>query len=504
MPPTRTRSASEGERSADSIPGGVFWSLRPRWRFGFVNLSPTDPASVVHWPSHYAKSATNLDSAIANKPPGQAQWGNFHRFSGLRWLVGLFLLTSTDLPADVVKLTDGGEIRGLVKSPAGKPRKDQPVEFDEVVVESLTGAEIAVAREQVAFITKRPRVVEEYESLARRIANTVEARWELAEWCRKHALTEPRKEQLQRILELDPEHKPSHYGLGHRRQGDKWTTPEEADAELLASGYVRYKGRLVTTLERDLLESNTTRQREQNEWRPKIRLWLGWITGRDAPKRADAIVKFRELRDPDAVPAIVDFLLGDANAEVRRLAVQTLAQIDGQAPVPALVRVALIDADQSLQSGAFSVLTEDQRTAAVPIIERALRDESNLIVRRAAILLGKCGVRQAIPSLIDALATSHKMRVPQAPAYAVGFNRDGSQGNSSSGLPPDVEAALRTGQLPYGVSIDTSNVRAPPVKWVTVRVPLQNAEALDALRTLSHQDFGYDKRAWRLWWQAQL
>ena len=106
--------------------------------------------------------------------------------------------------------------------------------------------------------------------------------------------------------------------------------------------------------------------------------------------------------------------------------------------------------------------------------------------------------------LIDALATSHKMRVPQGPAYAVGFNRNGTQGNLNSGLPPDVEAALRSGQLPYGVVIDNSNVRAPPVKWVTVRVPLQNSEVLDALRTLSQQNFGYDKRAWRLWWQAQL
>ena len=427
-----------------------------------------------------------------------------HRWSLSLWFAGMSLLASADLPADVVKLTDGGEIRGLVKFPAGKPRKDQVTESDEVVVESLTGAEITVAREQVAFITKRPRAVEEYESLARRVADTVDGRWQLAEWCRQHGLTEPRKEQLQRLLELDPEHKPAHYGLGHRRQGTKWTSPDEEDAELLAAGYVRYKGRLITTIERDLMESNTTRHREQNDWRPKIRLWLGWITGRDAPRRADAIVKFRELRDPDAVPAIVDFLLGDANIEVRRLAVQTLSQFDGQPPVPALVRVALSDADPSLQSSAFSAFTAEQRAAAVPIIERALRDESNLIVRRAAILLGKCGVRQAIPSLVEALATSHKMRVPQGPAFAVGFNRDGSQGSSRSGLPPDVEAALRTGQLPYGVVIDNSNVRAPPVKWVTVRVPLQNSEVLDALRTLSQQDFGYDKRAWRLWWQAQL
>ena len=427
-----------------------------------------------------------------------------YRWSIVMAFASVLLLTASDVFADVVKLTDGGEIRGLVKSPGSKGRKDQVAESDEVIVESLSGAEIAVAREHVAFITKRPRAVEEYESLVRRVADTVEARWQLAEWCRQHGLVESRKEQLRHILELDPDHKPAHYGLGHHLNGKQWTTPEETDAELLASGYVRHKGRLMTTIERDLLEASTSRLREQNEWRPKIRLWLGWITGRDAAKRADAIVKFRELRDPDAVPAIVDFLIGDANIEVRRLAVQTLSQIDGQPPIPALVRVALGDADQSLQSGAFGALTAEQRTAAVPIIERALRDESNLIVRRAAILLGKCGVRQAIPALIDALATSHKMRVPQGPAYGASFNRNGSMTGSGSGLPPDVEAAMRTGQLPYGVVIDNSNVRAPPVKWVTVRVPLQNTESLEALRALSHQNFGYDKRAWRLWWQSQL
>ena len=419
-------------------------------------------------------------------------------------LSSLGLLPLGTLRADVIKLKDGGEIRGTVKPADPKARREKVAGADDLVIESLTGAEIVVAREEVVFITKRPRNVEEYESLARRVADTVEARWELAEWCRKHGLTDARKEQLSHLLELDPEHKPAHYGLSHRRQGNTWVTPEEADAELLAAGYVRYKGRLITTLERDLLENGVTRQQEQKEWWPKIRLWLGWLNGRDAAKRADAVVKFRELRDPDAIPAIVEFLLGDANADLRRLAVQTLAQMEGTVAVPALARVAMSDVEPALQSSAFQVLSDEQRAAAVPFFQRALRDESNLIVRRAAILLGRCGVRQAIPSLIEALATSHKIRVPQGPAYAASFNRNGSMAGSGSVLPPEVEAAMRAGQLPYGVVINNSNAPAVPVKWVTVRLPLQNSEALEALRTLSQQDFGFDKRAWRLWWQAQL
>ncbi|MFM9966581.1 MAG: HEAT repeat domain-containing protein [Planctomycetaceae bacterium] len=415
----------------------------------------------------------------------------------------LIALASSELSADVVKLKDGGEIRGTVKPTDPKTRRDKNAAA-EIVIESLTGAEIVVAREEVVFITKRPRNVEEYESLARRVEDTVEARWQLAEWCRQHGLTDARKEQLNRIIELDPEHKPARKALAHRWQGNSWITPEEADAELLASGYVRYKGRLITTLERDLLESNATRQQEQSEWRPKIRLWLVWLNSRDNARRADALVKFRELRDPDAIPAIADLLLGDANADLRRLAVQSLAQMEGTAAVPALARVALSDADPTLQSTAFQSLSAEQRAAAVPFFQRALRDESNLIVRRAALLLGRSGVRQAIPTLIEALATSHKIRLPQGPAYAASFNRNGSTGGSGSALPPEVEAAMRAGQLPYGAVIDNSGTPAPPVKWVTIRVPLANLEALDALRTLTQQNFGYDKRAWRLWWQAQL
>lgn len=406
--------------------------------------------------------------------------------------------------ADVVKLKDGGEIRGTVKPADPKARREKGAEPEDLVIESLTGAEIVVAREEVVFITKRPRNVEEYESLARRVADTVEARWELAEWCRKHGLTDARKEQLNRILELDPEHKPAHYGLNHHRQGNTWVSPEEADAELLAAGYVRYKGRLITTLERDLLESGVTRQQEQNEWRPKIRFWLIGLNSRDAARRADAVVKFRELRDPDAIPAIVDFMLSDANVELRRLAVQTLVQMEGTVAVPALVRVALSDADQSLQSSTAQSMSDEQRAAAVPFYQRALRDESNMIVRRASVLLGRSGARQVIPTLIEALATSHKIRVPQGPAYAASFNRNGSMAGPESVLPPEIEAAMRAGQLPYGVVIDNSNRPAAPVKWVTVRVPLQNVETLEALRTLTQQDFGYDKRAWRLWWQAQM
>lgn len=402
--------------------------------------------------------------------------------------------------SDVIKLQNGGEVRGVVRFPNSKNKEESPQ--DAVVIETLSGGEVVILATDISFVTKRPRIVEEYESLARHVVNSVEAHWQLSEWCRQHGLGEPRKEQLQRILELDPEHKQARYGLGHRRQDNRWVSPDEIEAELLETGFVKHKGRIISTLERDRLTTDESRLASQNLWRPKIRLWHGWLLGRDARKQGDALAKFRELHDADAVPALVDFMLGDPKADVRRLAIETLSQIDGDAAVFALARAALGDADYQLRNIAFEALSESQRKTAAPIFERALKDEANGVVQRAAVLLSRIGSRAAVPALIVALATSHKVRVPMQQGIATGFQRDGSAA-TQSGLPLDVQEAMRAGQLPYGVSVQQSGGVQPSVKWVTIRRPQQNSEVLQALRTLTEKDFGYDQRAWRIWWQSQ-
>jgi hypothetical protein len=420
------------------------------------------------------------------------------RGCGVLVVIAASWLSVNDADADVVKLKNGGEIRGVVKAAVTKPLAPAA----ELVIETPPGGEIAVAADEVAFVSKRPRMVEEYESQARHLADTVDARWQLAEWCRQHKLVEPRKVQLRRILELNPEHKPARLALGHKWQSNRWISPQEVDAELLAQGYVRYRGRIITTLERDLLAAGESRKQEQNDWRPRIRLWVGWLIGPDPGKSADAMVKFRELRDPDAVPAIVDFLLRDNRVDVRRFGVQTLSQIDGQAPVPALARVALADADYALQDSAFKSLSEQQRAAAEPIFEQALRDRSNVIIRRAAVLLGRAGLRHAVPALIDALNTSHEVKVSVPHTFNLGFNRNGAMGGASPLLPPDIEKGLLSGQFPQGVIINPSGPQ-PAARIMTVRRTVQNLEVLEALHMLTNEDFGYDKRVWHLWWQSQ-
>ncbi|MCA9111068.1 MAG: hypothetical protein KDA52_14040 [Planctomycetaceae bacterium] len=60
---------------------------------------------------------------------------------------------------------------------------------------------------------------------------------------------------------------------------------------------------------------------------------------------------------------------------------------------------------------------------------------------------------------------------------------------------------MRTGQLPYGAV-----VIPPPggtvTKSTTVTRTERNVEVLEALKTLSGENFGFDERTWQLWWAA--
>ena len=46
----------------------------------------------------------------------------------------------------------------------------------------------------------------EYERIRPTYADTAEAQWELAQWCREHKLPAQRTVHLRRVIELDPEH----------------------------------------------------------------------------------------------------------------------------------------------------------------------------------------------------------------------------------------------------------------------------------------------------------
>lgn len=414
-------------------------------------------------------------------------------------LVALPLFCTAHARGDVVRLRSGGAIRGEV-DPASLDRN-----ATHITVQTLSGTRITVAREDVEDITQRTMLAEQYETLARRVADTVEAHWTLAEWCRQNRLTAQRHEQLELLLDLDPDHEEARRILGHVQHNGRWLTREEWMQE---RGYVRHEGKWVTQQELDLILKSDAERAAEAAWYPKVRLWFTWASGRHEQRQLDGMTNLEEITDPDAVPALVNFMGDHENDAVRLMCVRVLGRMNGPKPVAALTRHAMFDDNEDVRKVARDGVDPSQYELALNYYVPELRNESNPVVRRAAEAIREIDDINTVPYLIAALVTEHKwkIQVPANNSVSFGQNSAGQLGmmNSLSGnLPAEVELLTRTGQLPYGAI-----VIPPPgqrqTRTVTIKGDVRNPEVLDALQAITGQNFGYSKGEWQEWWATRL
>lgn len=396
--------------------------------------------------------------------------------------------------ADLVKLINGGEVRGkIVASSNGKER---------IQLESMTGATIIVDRSQTQFVTTRPAAMEEYESRSRRIKDDAEAHWELAEWCRQRGLPTQREIHLRRVTELNPDHDKAQTILGRVWHQGQWVDKDE----LMASqGYVKYKNKYITPQELEVIENTADELERERGWFQKIKLWHGWLDGQHESRRPQGLSNLAAIEDPNAAPAVMKFLSTDSRVAVRELAIKILVRISGTKAITGLVKIALFDEALQIRTAALEGIGRDHFEQAQNAFVKALKHESNAIVCRAASALGQVGDKSSISPLIDALVTVHHyqvaMDIPNNQTYS--FSTDGNFSSNAPAIPPGVLAAVRTGQLLPPIIVQSPDAPAPPKKMVTVRIEHANAEALTALGKLTQQNFGFDKRTWSLWWAAE-
>lgn len=391
--------------------------------------------------------------------------------------------------ADLIRLKSGGEVRGEVDRKKSRPSQPQ------VFVTTMNGIEVVLDRTEIEFLTYRPHKVEVHETLARKAPDTVEGQWKMAEWCREQKLDQQREEHLERIVELDPDHLRAHRGLGHTERGGKWMSRDEV---MTAAGYVKYKNRYITPQELALIEKTEAEQEAEQEWFQNIRLWKGWLTGRNEDRRTNANIEFLKIRDPNAVNGLVKAFQDDDSKLLRNYYVGILAKIGGAKPVKPLVAQSLHDVDYEVRYNALNALKEDQFEEAMPHFVEALKEDDNVVVRRGGRGLARVGDERVVPELIAALNTTHRYRV-RVPKESTSFT-NGNYGSPGVVLPPEIEGLLRAGQLPNGVIV--TNNQPVPTKLVTIKYTHQNSEVHAALQKITGESFGYDERTWRLWRSA--
>lgn len=421
-----------------------------------------------------------------------------NRFPACHFLLPVLLLTPLGEPAvlaDVVRLNSGTEFHGKIATTAAS---------DTVTIDLLSGGRISVPAGDVTMQVVRPVAIEEYELRHRQVADTVEARWALAEWCRTKGLAAQREMQLTRLVELEPDHERARAALGHVWKDGAWV---DWDAYMTARGYVKHKGKYITQQELELLEKTSEELKREQEWFPKVRLWTGWITANNATRAQQGMTALRDLKDPDAAPAIARFLGEHSSRDLRLLGVNLLTQGGGLKSAVALSKVALKDHDQEIRFAALNGIEKPFHEKVQALFIKELRNENNAVVNRAAAGLMRVGDERCVPQLIDALVTAHKyeVRVPGGSGQTYSFGTNGTFAQPTTTLPADVEAAIRTGQLPQGaVFLNSPNgAENNLTRTVIVRVEHQNTDVRAALLRLTNEDFGYDERLWHLWWSAK-
>jgi hypothetical protein len=414
--------------------------------------------------------------------------------SGL--LLVICLITNLHpVAAGQVQFVSGAGLRGLVQNISND-------KTPEVSVVTASGLKLSFDKADIASQSESSTAQDEYYIRNRLAEQTVDSQWELAEWCRKNGMTRQRSVHLQNVLALDPTHTQAHYGLGHVHQKGKWI---DRDLMMQAMGYVKYKGKFISPEEYELIQENEITDLQEKAWYPKVRLWVGWLTTQNPGRVLDGQKNLTAITDTHAIRAMAHFMGTHTNIDVRRLYIDILNGITNDQSTQKLVMMAVLDIDSLVRSHAIGYLTGERIPYAVQLTIPYLQNANNPVVRKAAYLLSQIGDKSAVPYLIDALVTTHRYQVQvEVPAVGVSSGPRSGLGNSYGvPLPPEIDLQLRTGQLPYGVSVTNFYDTPRPTRTVEVDVEQENYETHEALVQLTGVDFGYAEIQWKNWWFSQ-
>jgi hypothetical protein len=378
-------------------------------------------------------------------------------------ILTLILATASGVAhADVVELKNGGQIHGHVANATDKQAATYVIVTD-------GGGKLAIPRTEVVRVVSQSPAQEEYHRRSLKVADTVDAHWQLAQWCRNEKLVDEYRDELAKILVLDPNYEPARLALGHQKQNGQWQSRDEVMA---ARGMVWYDGKYYTPQHVELLEHAKTAREIDADWKTQLDRWRRWLGSRRQDKVDEALREIRAIRDPAAAPAVVALLMNEDNLAVKRLLMEVAVGIDDPQVLDALVTLSLTHPNEELRYAALDYLIQTGRPGIVGPYVRALRNSDNAIVNRAAAALETIGSRDAIGPLIGALVTKHKSVVGQGP--------------------PDQQSIMFT---PSGGT--AMNYGGGGAKIVTQEV--ENTAVLAALSKLSGVNFGFDQAAWRRW-----
>lgn len=372
--------------------------------------------------------------------------------------------------ADVLVLKNGGRVQGQFLVPPAN--EDLVYKF-----RTAEGIEIQIARSEVESVEKMAvqSALEEYEKKKAAAADDVEGNLALAQWCAENGMQNQKKAHYERVLELDPENQIARRGLGFKKMIDgQWRTSND---EMEEQGKVKINGRWVSKQEKELLEKQKAEKIKTSKMTQEIRKWVKKIGTR---YEEDALAELEGLRDPIAVPGILQVYETEKRPHVRKILIKCLGRIGNQAALSALLQISV---DEKIEELRLSALDEVMPHKGPGVTEyyiarlspkRSTHEQLNY----AAYALGALQDSSAVPALIQALETTHKFQVQTGSSNG---STSATAGRSSSG----------GGGMGFGVG----------GKTITISKPMQNPEVLESLKKLTGMNFYYDQPQWIRWYQ---
>jgi hypothetical protein len=392
------------------------------------------------------------------------------------WLLGVVALGAMLRPAaaEVFVLSGGGRIEGELLNPDEKPRQTY-------VVKLASGGQMTLQAGQVQQVVSVRPDVAEYEKVRPNYPDTVEGQWNLAQWCRDHKLPAQRTTHLRRVIELDPDHVEARRLLGYNKIEGQWMTQDEW---MIKQGYVKYKNKWMLPQEVEIEEQKEKQKLAETEWYHKIKTWRAWLgTDRNNLARKN----LAGIDDPRAIRALLDKLGQDhadkkgwdPNQEARLLYLEALGHIHTPEAASVLAVCSIEDDDREVRLSALDQLETLKSPEIVKYYVGKLRDKDNGTIQRAAVALGRMKDPSSIGPLINALITEHKQKVSNAP-------------------PGQMTTTFPTGNTKGGIGMGMGGGGPKVILYY-----VHNQSVLDALTTITGQNFSFDQRAWKTWYAAQ-
>lgn len=405
--------------------------------------------------------------------------------SGIRIALcaALFAPCAGPAGADILTLKTGGSIEGEI------------IKQDETgyTVRTLLGT-MQVARGAVVSITPSETPFAEYRERKAKLEERARDHFELAEWCGERKMQAERREHLERALELDSDFAPARTALGYVRVGGIWVDGRTAAQRRSENAGPADREEPPDRADEKVIESL------QGEWARRIRaIRRTYLDSRLTRLVEEGRKRILEIRDPLAILPLTQNL-GRGPLEQRELLVEALKTFEQDEATMNLAVIVLTDRHRSVREAALAELIErkDDRVAAQ--FRKALASKNGELIRRAAAGLAAMERREVIPDLIEVLTGRGRMLV-EVPVRRLFHDMSADFENGETTV--DV-GGRRVRVKPAVGLIDSGGVVQVEVEQRMRVVTIYRTDVLEALRTLTGQDFGFDYDQWRTWYEENM